>query len=137
MKIREIMTPAPVAVMATDTVTMAATAMKDSGIGAVPVIADGVLAGILTDRDIAIRVLARGLDPALTRAGDVRSAPVAVIDSDEEVGSAIRLMRERAVRRVPVIDGGTLVGIVSIGDMALTRDEQSVLADVSAAPPNT
>jgi CBS domain-containing protein len=137
MKIREIMTPAPVAVRATDTVTMAATVMKDSAIGAVPVTADGVLAGILTDRDIAIRVLAPGLDPALTRAGDVCSAPVAALDSDEEVGSAIRLMRERAVRRVPVIDGGTLVGIVSIGDMAVMRDEQSVLADVSAAPPDT
>lgn len=137
MKIREVMTPAPVTVASTDMVTVAASAMKEHGIGAVPVITDGRLTGILTDRDIAIRVLAEDLDPSSTRVGDVCSTELAAISMDDDVDQAIRLIRERAVRRVPVIDDGVPVGIISIGDVALTRDERSALADVSAAPPNT
>jgi CBS domain-containing protein len=136
MKIREVMTPAPVTVASTDMVTAAAKAMKEQGVGVVPVITDGRLTGIITDRDIAVRVLAEDRDPAATRVGDVCSTELASVGLDDDVTAATRLMRERAVRRVPVLDDGVPVGIVSIGDLALTKDERSALADVSAAPPN-
>lgn len=136
MKIREVMTPAPVAVLSTDTVTMAAMAMKEQDIGAVLVASDGRLEGILTDRDIAVRVLAAGFDPAATVVGDVCSTPLATVDMNDETDDAVRLLRQRAVRRVPVTDAGALVGIVSIGDLALSRDHESALADISLAPPN-
>lgn len=136
MKIREVMTPAPVAVISTDTVTMAAMAMKEQDIGAVLVTRDGRLEGILTDRDIAVRVLAEGRDPSVTLVGDVCSGQLATVGLNDETDDAVRLMRQRAVRRVPVTDGGTPVGIVSIGDLALSRDQGSALADISLAPPN-
>ena len=137
MKIRQVMTPAPVTVAATDMVTAAAIAMKEQGVGAVPVLTAGRLTGILTDRDIAIRVLAAGRDPGSVRVGDVCSTETVTVGMDDDVAEAIRLIREHAVRRVPVIDDGVPVGIVSIGDLALTRDYRSALADLSAAPPNT
>jgi CBS domain-containing protein len=136
MKIREVMTPAPVAVLSTDTVPMAAMAMKEQDIGAVLVTSDGRLEGILTDRDIAVRVLAAGFDPSATLVGDVCSRHLATVGLDDATDDAVRLMRQRAVRRVPVIDGGAPVGIVSIGDLALSRDQESALADISLAPPN-
>jgi CBS domain-containing protein len=136
MKIREVMTPAPVAVVSSDTVTVAAMVMKQQDIGAVLVTTDGQLTGILTDRDIAVRVLAAGADPSVTTVSEVCSPRPATVGLDDETGDAIRLMRTRAVRRVPVTDNGVPVGIVSIGDLALTSDQQSALADISLAPPN-
>jgi CBS domain-containing protein len=136
MKIREVMTPAPVAVLSTDTATTAAMVMKEQDIGAVLVTSDGRLEGILTDRDIAVRVLAAGFDPSATLVGDVCSRHLATVGLDDATDDAVRLMRQRAVRRVPVTDGGVPVGIVSIGDLALSRDQESALADISLAPPN-
>jgi CBS domain-containing protein len=136
MKIREVMTPAPVAVLATDTVTAAARVMKEQDIGAVLVTTGGKLVGILTDRDIAVRVLASGFDPSAITAGDVCSPELATVGLDEETGDAVALMRQRAIRRVPVVDDGTPVGIVTIGDLALAGDQRSALADISLAPPN-
>jgi CBS domain-containing protein len=136
MKIREVMTPAPVAVLSTDTATTAAMVMKEQDIGAVLVTSDGRLEGILTDRDIAVRVLAAGFDPSATLVGDVCSRHLATVGLDDATDDAVRLMRQRAVRRVPVTDGGAPVGIVSIGDLALSRDQESALADISLAPPN-
>jgi CBS domain-containing protein len=136
MKIRDVMTPAPVTVASTDMVTSAAKAMKEHGVGAVPVITDGLLTGILTDRDITIRVLAEGHDPTAVLVGGVCTINVVGVGLDDDVDEAIQLVRERAVRRVPVIDDGVPVGIISIGDLALARDENSALAEVSAAPPN-
>lgn len=136
MKIREVMTPAPVAVLSTDTVTAAARIMKEQDIGAVLVTAGGRLIGILTDRDIAIRVLASGFDPSTITAGDVCSPELVTVGLDDDTGDAVRLMRRRAVRRVPVVDDDTAVGIVTIGDLALTGDQGSALGDISSAPPN-
>jgi len=136
MKIRDVMTPAPVTVASTDMVLSAAKAMKEQGVGVLPVITDGLLTGILTDRDITVRVIAEGRDPASVRVGDVCTADVVVVGLDDDVDEVIRLVRERAVRRVPVVDDGVPMGIVSIGDLALAKDEGSALADVSSAPPN-
>jgi CBS domain-containing protein len=136
-KIRDIMTLAPVSMSPAESVSAAARAMKEHGIGTVLVLEDGHLHGLVTDRDITIRVLAENRDPNTTRLGEICSADLVTLGPDDDVSDAVRLVRERAVRRIPVAEGGQLVGVVSIGDLALERDDQSALADVSAAPPNT
>jgi CBS domain-containing protein len=118
-KLWEIMSPAPVCLAATESVSAAARAMKERGIGAVLVVTDGRLEGLVTDRDIAVRVLAENRDPMTTPVGDIRSAELAVLGPDDDVEQAGRLIRERAVRRIPVVQDGKPVGMVSIGDLAL------------------
>jgi CBS domain-containing protein len=135
-KVQEIMSAAPVCMAASESVSAAAKAMKDRGIGTVLVLSGGRLAGLVTDRDIAIRVLAENRDPLTTRLGDICSTELAVLSPDDDVETAIRIVRYRAVRRLPVIADGTPVGVVSIGDLALDRDERSVLSEISAARSN-
>jgi CBS domain-containing protein len=114
-----------------------ARAMRDNGVGDVLVTDGGQMRGIVTDRDIVVRAIADGLDPTRETADTVFSgADLVTISPGASLEDAARLMRERAVRRVPVVDGGRPVGIVSIGDLAMERDDQSALADISAAPPN-
>jgi CBS domain-containing protein len=117
-------------------VSAAAKAMKRHGIGNVLVLADGRLSGLLTDRDITIRVLADGRDPLTTRIGDICSTELVLLGPDDGVDRAAALVRDRAVRRIPVVQDGVPVGVVSIGDLALERDERSALSGMSAAPPN-
>jgi CBS domain-containing protein len=135
--LRDVMTADPLTVEATATVAEAALAMKGADVGPIPVIdKGGNLCGMLTDRDIAVRVVAEGLDPKTTKVGDLASLDLVTLSPDQSVEDAVRLMRERAVRRLPVVEGGTPVGIVSMGDLALEREPESALADISAAPPN-
>jgi CBS domain-containing protein len=82
-------------------------------------------------------VIAEGRDPRATRIGDIASHDLAAVAPDDPVGRAVQIMREKAVRRLPVVENGKVVGIVSIGDLALDRDPDSALADISAAPPNS
>jgi CBS domain-containing protein len=98
---------------------------------------DDRLHGILTDRDIVVRVLAEGLDPDQTRVGDICSRVLTTVSPDDGVSHAVRVMREKAIRRLPVEAGGRVIGMLTIGDIAVERDVGSVLADISAAPPNT
>jgi len=135
-KIRDIMTPAPVCMAPAETVSAAARAMKEHDIGTVLVLDQGQLRGLVTDRDITVRVLAESRDPSATGIGEICSEDLVTVGPDDDVAVAARLVRERAVRRLPVIDGGRPVGVVSIGDLALDWGERSALADVSAAPPN-
>jgi CBS domain-containing protein len=112
--------------------------MRDNDIGDVLVVRNGKLHGIVTDRDLVVRVVAAGLDPERTNLDDICSAQVVVLAPDDSVNDAIHLMREHALRRLPVVgDDGKPLGIVSMGDLAVLRDPESALADVSAAPPNT
>jgi CBS domain-containing protein len=136
-KIRDIMTPAPVCMAPAESVSAAARAMKEHGIGAILVLDNGQLRGLVTDRDITVRILAEGLDPGSTTVGEICSTDLAVLGPEDDVDEGVQLVRSRAVRRIPVVLGGRPVGIVSIGDMALDLDERSALAAVSAAPPNT
>jgi CBS domain-containing protein len=136
MKMRDVMSPDPVSLAPDESVSTAAQAMKEHGIGTVMVVTDGRLSGLVTDRDIAIRVLAENHDPRTTRVGDIASSDLAVLGPDDDVDQAIRLVRERAVRRIPVVQDGAPVGVVSISDLALKIDQGSALYDVSAAPPN-
>ena len=136
--IRDVMTTNPETLPESTTVREAAETMRANDIGDVVIVDDnGAISGILTDRDIVVRVVAEGRDPRATRIGDIASRELTAASPDDPVDRAIQLMRERAIRRLPVVDKGKPVGIVSIGDLALDRDPDSALADISAAPPNT
>ena len=136
-KMRDIMSPAPVCMAPGEPVSAAAQAMKQHDIGTVPVLAGGRLSGLVTDRDITVRVLAENRDPRTTRIGDICSGDLVVLGPDDDVEQATRLVRERAVRRIPVLADGRPVGVVSIGDLALEQDPASALSGVSSAPPNS
>ena len=115
----------------------AAQMMRGNDIGDVIVLEDDRLFGILTDRDIVVRGLAERSDPKTIPVGEICSRDLTTIEPTASVEQAVRLMREKAIRRLPVVDeSGDVMGIVSIGDVAVERDPQSALADISAAPPN-
>jgi CBS domain-containing protein len=135
-KVRDLMTPGPIGVDYHQTVAEAARVMRDWGVGAVLVLSDGKLSGLVTDRDIAIRVLAENRDPLATRVGDIASTDLAVLGPDDDVEQAVALLRQRALRRVPVVRDGIPVGMISVGDLALEADWRSALSQISAAPPN-
>ena len=135
--IRDVMSSKPVTLRLEDTVYSAAEAMKKNDIGDVLVIdSDNKIAGIVTDRDIAVRAVAEGRDPSATQLSDVCSSNIASVSPDDPISTAVDTMRERAIRRLPVVDGDTPVGVVSIGDLAIDLDKRSALADISAAPAN-
>jgi CBS domain-containing protein len=135
--IREVMTAAPETVGVGSTLAEAAQKMKEMDAGAMVVVDEkGKVAGILTDRDIAVRAVAEGKDPSVTKVSDVASTGLVTLSPSDTVVEAVKLMREKAVRRLPVVEGGKAVGIVSIGDLAVERDRTSLLADISAAAPS-
>ncbi|MBT2394472.1 CBS domain-containing protein [Streptomyces sp. ISL-100] len=136
-QVREIMTSAPVTVGVLTAVSEVAHRMREENIGAVLVAEGDELRGLVTDRDLVVRVLAEGKDPGETTVRDVCSPDLVTVTPDDEVDRAIRLMREHSLRRLPVVEGNTAVGIVSLGDLAIERDPDSALGDVSAASPNT
>lgn len=136
-RISEVMSTNPVSVESTDNLATAAKAMRDNDIGDVMVAKpDGSLCGIVTDRDIVVRGIAEGLDPTSTTVDDVCHHKLVTVGPDDPVAAAVKAMEENAIRRLPVVDKGSLVGIVSIGDLAVERDPDSALAEISAAPPN-
>ena len=133
--IREVMTAAPETVGTGASLAEAAKKMRDIDAGAMVVVNEqGDVAGIVTDRDIAVRAVAEGQDPNQTKVGQVLSADLVTLSPTDTVAQAVKLMRDKAVRRLPVVEGGKPIGIVSIGDLAVERDQRSVLADISAAP---
>jgi CBS domain-containing protein len=135
--IAAVMTKQPKVLESDSPVMDAARMMRDSDIGDVIVIEGGSVCGIVTDRDIVVRGIASGKDPATTRLGEICSKDVTTVSSNTPVEEVIRLMRDRAIRRLPVVDGDRPVGVVSLGDLAVERDPSSALADISEAPPNT
>jgi CBS domain-containing protein len=136
-RISDVMTSNPVAMTTDATLQAAAQAMRDRDIGDVIVTKpDGTLCGIVTDRDIVVRGIAEGVDPGSATLDDVCKHQVVTVGPDEPVAAAVKAMEEHAIRRLPVVDNGSLVGIVSIGDLAVERDPESALGEISAAPPN-
>jgi CBS domain-containing protein len=133
--VRHAMTEAPKTVGADASVQEVAQVMKSEDVGVVPVVEDGEPVGLITDRDLALRVLAEGEDPSRVRAGDVATrAPVAATP-DMKLSEARELMEEHQVRRLPVVKGRQLVGILSLGDVAWadasTREVGEALRAVS------
>lgn len=138
---RDIMTPDPTFCDADVTAADAARQMADQGIGAIPVCtAEGRLAGVVTDRDLTVGVIAAGLDPQTTRINDLLDGnEVVTIGADDSAEEAIRTMKDHAVRRLPVIDGTRLVGMVSQADIARAMPDAKIgdLVDaISSAPAN-
>ena len=136
---REIMNSGVEVVGPDDSVQDAARRLAECNIGAMPVCnADRRLEGMITDRDIAVKVVAAGLDPNSTTVGDViRPTEVVTIGADDSVEEALRTMKDHAVRRLPVIDGREVVGMVTQADVAMNLPEGKVgdlVEAISAAP---
>jgi CBS domain-containing protein len=136
--VRDVMTPQPTTLPASSKVSDAAAAMADRDIGAVVITkGDMQVVGILTDRDIVVRGIAARRDPWTTLITEILSHDdLATTTPDTTVREVIGIMRSKAVRRLPVVENGRLVGIVSLGDLAIEEDPQSTLADVSGATAN-
>ena len=134
--LRDVMTASPRVIDLTATVQQAAQAMRDDDIGDVLVCDGDMLKGIVTDRDIAVRAVAQGMDPASTRVAEICTSDVKTLSPDDSLDKAVKLMRSEAIRRVPIVEGGRPVGVVSLGDVAMERDSGGTLADISAAPPD-
>jgi len=135
-KVRDIMTPDPVGVYYEQTVAEAAKVMRDAGVGAVLVVSGESLSGMVTDRDLVIRGLADGAGPD-SPVGPLCSEKLVGVDANADLADAEKLIREHAVRRLPVIDNFQIVGIVTIGDLATSADPDSPLAAISSARANT
>ena len=134
--VQDVMTTEPVAMQSSDSVLDAARRMKERDIGDVIVLDGDSVCGLVTDRDIVVRVLAEEREPHGTQLGEVCSRDLVTVAPGDDLTAAGDLMRERAVRRIPVVENGKVVGIVSIGDLAIERDPESALANISAAPPS-
>ena len=132
--IRDVMTSDPRTVKSDAPIEEAAKAMKEADAGAVVVQDNGTPCGIVTDRDIAIRAVAEGRDSS-TPVSEIATTDVTTLAADDSIEDAVRIMREKDVRRLPVVEDDKTVGIVSLGDLAQVQDDDSVLADISSAPP--
>ena len=135
---REVMTGGAECIGENDTILDAAKRLAELDVGAMPICGeDDRLKGMLSDRDIVVKVLAEGRDPASTRAGDLGQGKPVTIGADDSVHEALATMKEHKVRRLPVIDGHKLIGMISQADLAKNVDEEEVgelVEAISAAP---
>ena len=123
--IRELMTSNPRTIEADKPVADAAKLMRDEDVGLAPIVEGDRLVGTLTDRDIAIRVVAEGKDPASTPVREVASTDVVTVDPEQDLDEALNLMAQHQVRRIPVVEqDGRLVGVVAQADVARKADER-------------
>ncbi|MDG4789467.1 CBS domain-containing protein [Micromonospora sp. WMMD1102] len=132
----EFMTTRLVTMDGGDTLTAAAQEMRDSAIGDVIVTNGDDVIGIVTDRDITVRGVAEQLNPSSATLSEILSQDVITVSQYDDAVAAADLMRTYGVRRLPVVEEGRLIGLVSLGDLAVEREPQSVLADISADEPN-
>jgi CBS domain-containing protein len=124
---RDIMTPSPVCAGENENLIDVAKKLRDEGVGALPICGeDNRLKGMVTDRDIVVECLAKGLDPASTTAGQLGDGKPVTIGADDSVEEALATMSQHQVRRLPVIDGHDLVGMVSLADVARSLPEDKV-----------
>jgi CBS domain-containing protein len=135
--IREVMTEHPRTVSLSSTLQEAARMMAEDAIGNVIVDdAVGRVAGILTDRDLAIRATAQGLDPTTATVEQAFTPDISTLAPTDTVQDAVRQMRSKDIRRLPVVEDGKAIGIVSLGDISIQTEPGSVLSDISAARPD-
>jgi len=116
-RVQDAMTADPVTISRSNSVIDAARLMESADVGSVPVVDGGTPVGIVTDRDIAIRVVAQGKDPAGTSVGDIATDQPYYVHPDQDLDEAIELMAYRKVRRLPVVDDGQLVGMLAQADI--------------------
>jgi len=134
--LRDVMSTNPVTCPSDATVIEAARRMRDDDIGDVIVMEGDRVHGILTDRDIVVRAVAEAQSPSTTMLHQICTSDVVTLSPDDDVKRATELMKQKAVRRIPVVEDGRPIGIVSIGDLAIESDGEKALADISAAKPN-
>ena len=135
---RDVMSQGAECIGENESLLQAAKKMSELDVGALPICGeDDRLKGMLTDRDIVIKALAQGKDPDSTNAGEFAQGKPITIGADDSITEAIQTMKEHKVRRLPVIDGHRLVGIVSQGDLAQAAEEDDVgeLVEVISAAP--
>lgn len=133
-RVREVMTQNPEKIEANASVSDAATVMHELEIGAVPVVVGGAMQGMITDRDIAIRVVAENRNPSEVKVSEIATPNPVTVGPDAEMSEAEALMAQRQVRRLPVVENGNLVGILALGDVSIeasAKDAGRVLRDVS------
>ena len=130
-RVRDVMTPGPIGVDYYQSIGEAARTMRDWGVGAVLVVRNESLYGLVTDRDLVVRAVAeaRGADEPV---GPLSSANLIGVDADADVSEAMRLMRRHTVRRLPVLEDGQVTGIVSLGDLAIQDEADLAFAQLSA-----
>jgi len=125
MKISEIMTTEIKKATPDNTLADIAAMMRDEDVGALPVVQDGELRGIVTDRDIVVRAIAEGKEPTTTTVQEVLSQELEGVEPDDDVEDAADLMASRQIRRLPVVQRGKLIGMVSLGDIAVKHEEST------------
>lgn len=134
-------------VMSTDLITVdrdattvdAARAMRDNNIGPVLIVDGDQICGIVTDRDIAVEAVAAGKDPSTTKVIDLCTTNVQTVSPETTVDEAVRLMKDNSIRRLPVVENGRAVGIVSLGDLTMAVDASKAgdaIQDISSDRPN-
>ena len=128
MKIRDVMTSNPCTVSPDDTVQTAARIMQTEDTGAVPVVTNGRVLAMVTDRDIVVRVVAEGGSSG-SRVRDIATSNVICVSPDMSTREASELMSEHQIRRLPVVENDMLVGIVSLGDLAVKENKDSRSGD--------
>jgi CBS domain-containing protein len=130
---RDIMNPGAECVGEQETLRAAASKMADLGVGALPICSqENRLVGMLTDRDIVVKCLAKGGDPDTATAGEFRQDEAITIGADDDVAEVLRTMSEHAVRRLPVIDGHELVGMIALADVATSVSDPQIGMVLSA-----
>jgi len=122
--IREVMTSNPCTIDADKDIAYAAKMLRDEDVGVAPIVEGDQLIGVLTDRDIAIKVVAEGKDPQTTKVREIASKDIVTIDPQQDLDEALRLMAQHQVRRLPVVEeDGKVVGIIAQADVALQSDD--------------
>ena len=130
MKVKEIMTKNVIGVGPEESVEVAARTLERYNVGALPVCsANGKLCGMVTDRDLVIRCLAAGMEPASTKVRQVMTGQVTSVDGNMDVSVAAHLMGRQQIRRLPVTENGRICGMVTLGDMAVREDTAMDAAD--------
>jgi CBS domain-containing protein len=125
-RVRDAMTPAPQTIQADQPAAEAAKLMKEADAGMIPVMNNGDILGTVTDRDIVVRLIAEGRDPKSTAVGEIASTDVVTIEPDRDLEEALELMARHQVRRLPVVEGDRLVGVLAQADVAREGDEKEV-----------
>ncbi len=131
---RDIMTTPAETIAPTATLAEAARELRDLNIGSLPILDGGQLVGVVTDRDIVVRGIARGLDPASATVGEIASPEVVTVGPDHDARDVARILAEHQIRRVPVSDGNRVLGIVAQADIARTLGDRltgDIVEDIS------
>lgn len=123
---RDLMTTPVESLMATETLVEAARKLAQHDVGSMPVLDGNRLAGVVTDRDIVVKGLAEGLDPNTATVDQIATTDVVTVNADDDAEQVMKVLADHQIRRVPVVEGGQIVGVIAQADVALGMDEDKV-----------